>query len=207
MRTTFIALLAAATISLLAVPAAHGQAIPRFYSVSGASGTYDVQTRYVSPTQPDCPGSYEDEEHADFRQRTSPARSGGALMRGVGTLVLGAGGGYDGVHRDLNCSGVLSSCEHHFGWQPDGGALITLTFTAGGARVAATLSKTRVLTDNCPLGAKNGFFLGRDRVSRAERRRGRFTLRFRQSQVIRRDGVAIGSRVSRLTVTVRRRAG
>jgi len=204
---TFLALLAAATAScLVTVPAAYGQATPDFYKITGASGTYDVQARYVSPTTPDCPGSYEDEEHADFRLRRGRG-AGGALMRGIGTLVMGAGGGYDGVHRDLNCGGVLSSCEHHFGWAPDGGALITLTFTSGGRRVVATLSKTRVLTDDCPLGGKNGFFLGRDTVSRSERRRGRFTLRFRQSKVLRRDEAAIGSLVSRLTVTVRRTSG
>ena len=186
---------------LAAVPSAQAQDV-RQYSVTSAKGVYDVSVSYPSEN-PNCAGVYEREEHADFKLRRSRNGQGGTLVNGIGSLVLGAGGGFDGVYRAPACDSGPTNCEHHFGWHEDGGGLITLTFVRKN-RVEATLSKINPLTDTCPLSTKNGTHLGKDSVSSRERRAKKMTLRFKQTVPEIRNGQQVGALTSTFTVKVKR---
>jgi hypothetical protein len=190
-----------AVAGLAAAPAAQAQNVSQ-YAVTSAKGVYDVSVSYPSEN-PNCAGVYEREEHADFKLRRSPNGQGGTLVNGVGSLVLGAGGGFDGVYRSPGCDGGPTNCEHHFGWHEDGGGLITLTFVRKN-RVEATLSKINPLTDTCPLLTKNGTYLGKDSVSSRERRAKKLTLKFKQTVPEIRNGQQVGALTSTFTVKLKR---
>lgn len=185
---------------LMAAPAANAGSSTDFYRVVSAKGVFDAQEHY-NGTPPDCVGALEWEEHADFKFRRVRTGDGGALFGGVGSLVVPVGGGYDGVFRDLDGCGPKSSCEHHFGWAARGG---TITISVNRSQVDATLTSGRPLTDNCPLVGKNGYYLGRDRLSRRERRAKRITLKFRQDEPITRNDAVTGSFVTTAKVVLRR---
>jgi hypothetical protein len=186
--------------SLVAAPAASAGDSTTFYRVVSATGSFDAQEHYDG-TPPDCVGALEWEEHADFKFRRVRTGDGGALFGGVGALVVPLGGGYDGVFRDLDGCSPKSSCEHHFGWAARGG---NITISVNRGQADATLTPGVVYTDSCPLLGKNGYYLGRDKISRRERRARRITLKFRQDEPITRNGAVTGSFVTTAKVVLKR---
>lgn len=175
----------------------------KIYEIAGASGVFDLESQYFYP--PSCPGGdgYHIEEHADFKLRGT---GGGTLINNTGSLIIPLSGGYDGVHRTLDCNGnVVGSCERHFSYVKRN--MVTLTFVKRGRGARVTGALTGLPVTDCPLVHANAIYLGKARVSRSKLRSKKFTVNLQDRETLK-DGspeVTTGSSEGSFRVTIRRK--